>query len=87
MMKNVTMTLAARTLATLSFSSIAANLVDSAPVTQEKVGVITACTSSNSISSLQHEMNVKATRVGASSYRIVGAYGNNRLCGSAEIYK
>jgi len=85
-MKNVKMTLAALALATVSFSSMAATLVDSAPANQEKIGVISA-NSSNDLSSLQRELNAKANEAGATSYRIIGASGENRLYGTAELYK
>ena len=85
-MKNVKMTLAALVLATVSFSSMAATLVDSAPANQQKIGVISA-TSSSDLSSLQRELNAKATEAGASSYRIIGASGDNYLHGTAELYK
>ncbi len=85
-MKNVKMTLAALALATVSFSSMAATLVDSAPANQQKIGVISA-TSGSDLSSLQHKLNAKASEMGASSYRIIGASGDNYLYGTAELYK
>jgi multiple stress resistance protein BhsA len=85
-MKSVKMTITALALATLSFSVMAATLVDVKPVDQQKIGVISACSSSNSLTSLQRELENKAKEAGASAYRIIGASGNNRLCGTAEIY-
>jgi multiple stress resistance protein BhsA len=85
-MKLVKMTITALTLATFSFSVMAATLVDVRPVDQQKIGVISACSSSNSLTSLQRELENKAKEAGASAYRIIGASGNNRLCGTAEIY-
>jgi multiple stress resistance protein BhsA len=85
-MKLVKMTITALALATLSFSVMAATLVDVKPVDQQKIGVISACSSSNSLTSLQRELENKAKEAGASAYRIIGASGNNRLCGTAEIY-
>ncbi|MBL5826200.1 multiple stress resistance protein BhsA [Serratia sp. T13T92] len=85
-MKPVKMAFAALALATLSFSVMAATLVDVAPANQQKIGVISACSSSNSLSSLQRELENKANAAGASAYRIIGASGNNRMCGTAEIY-
>lgn len=85
-MKNVKMTIAALALATVSFSSMAATLVNSAPANQEKIGVISA-NSSNDLSSLQRQLNDKANEAGATSYRIIGASGDNYLHGTAELYK
>lgn len=85
-MKNVKMTIAALALATVSFSSMAATLVDSAPANQEKIGVISA-NSGNDLSSLQRQLNAKANEAGATSYRIIGASGDNYLHGTAELYK
>jgi len=80
------MTIAALALATVSFSSMAATLVDSAPANQEKIGVISA-NSGNDLSSLQRQLNAKANEAGATSYRIIGASGDNYLHGTAELYK
>ncbi|VTR28953.1 Multiple stress resistance protein BhsA precursor [Serratia fonticola] len=63
-MKPVKMAIAALALATLSFSVMAATLVDVAPANQQKIGVISACSSSNSLSSLQRELENKAKSSG-----------------------
>lgn len=63
-MKPVKMAIAALALATLSFSVMAATLVDVAPANQQKIGVISACSSSNSLSSLQRELENKAKAAG-----------------------
>ncbi|MFC0225483.1 multiple stress resistance protein BhsA [Serratia aquatilis] len=86
-MKNLEIIIITLALATLSFTSMAATAVDSAPSEQLKIGVISACTESNNLTSLQNELVAKAAEMGASSYRITAASGNNHLCGSAEIYK
>ena len=85
-MKNFTMTLAAIALATVSFSTLAATEVQSAPAGQQSIGVVSA-SSSNDLSSLQNKLNAKANEAGASSYRIIGASGENHLYGTAELYK
>ena len=85
-MKNITMTLAAIALATASFTTLAATEVQSAPAGQQAIGVVSA-TSGNSLSSLQDKLNAKASEAGASSYRIIGASGDNHLYGTAELYK
>ncbi|CAM3830537.1 DUF1471 domain-containing protein [Rahnella bruchi] len=85
-MKNIAMTFAAIALATASFTTLAATEVQSAPAGQQSIGVVGASTT-GSISGLQSELNAKATQAGASSYRIIGASGNNQLYGTAEMYK
>ncbi|AZP41186.1 MULTISPECIES: multiple stress resistance protein BhsA [Rahnella] len=85
-MKTIAMTIAALTLATASFSTLAATEVQSAPAGQQSIGVVGASTT-GSLSGLQSELNAKATQAGASSYRIIGASGNNQLYGTAEMYK
>lgn len=88
-MKNLTMTLAAIALATASFSTLAATEVQSAPAGQQAIGVVSATSgnSLSSLSSLQDKLNAKASEAGASSYRIIGASGDNHLYGTAELYK
>ena len=85
-MKTLAMTIAALTLATASFSTLAATEVQSAPAGQQSIGVVGASTT-GSISGLQSELNAKAAQAGASSYRIIGASGNNQMYGTAELYK
>ncbi|RJT46100.1 multiple stress resistance protein BhsA [Rahnella woolbedingensis] len=85
-MKTIAMTFAAIALATASFTTLAATEVQSAPAGQQSLGVVGA-SSTGSISGLQSELNAKATQAGASSYRIIGASGNNQLYGTAEMYK
>jgi len=85
-MKNITMTLAAIALATVSFSTLAATEVQSAPAGQQSIGMVSA-SSNGAMSGLQSELNAKAAQAGASSYRIIGASGNNQLYGTAELYK
>jgi len=85
-MKNITMTLAAIALATVSFSTLAATEVQSAPAGQQSIGMVSA-SSNAAMSGLQSELNAKAAQAGASSYRIIGASGNNQLYGTAELYK
>src|SRR5476651_2051770 len=78
-MKNLTMTLAAIALATASFTTLAATQVQS-------IGVISAQAGTN-LSSLENKLAAKAQENGASSYRIISASGDNRLYGTAELYK
>lgn len=85
-MKTIAMTFAAIALATASFTTFAASEVQTAPAGQQSIGVVGASTT-GSLSDLQSELNTKASQAGASSYRIIGASGNNQLYGTAEIYK
>ncbi|CAM3909553.1 MULTISPECIES: multiple stress resistance protein BhsA [Rahnella] len=85
-MKNIAMTLAALTLATASFSALAATEVQSAPAGEQTIGTISASSNGN-LSTLQSKLNAKATEAGATSYRIIGASGENHLYGTAELYK
>ncbi|MCS3422031.1 multiple stress resistance protein BhsA [Rahnella sp. BIGb0603] len=85
-MKSIAMTIAALTLATASFSALAATEVQSAPAGSQTIGTISASSNGN-LTTLQSKLNAKATEAGASSYRIIGASGENHLYGTAELYK
>lgn len=85
-MKTIAMTIAALTLATASFSSLAATEVQSAPAGEQTIGTVSA-SSNGDLSTLQSKLNAKATEAGASSYRIIGASGENHMYGTAELYK
>jgi multiple stress resistance protein BhsA len=85
-MKTITKTLAALTLATASFSTLAATEVQSAPAGEQTIGTVSA-SSNGDLSTLQSKLNAKATEAGASSYRIIGASGENHMYGTAELYK
>ncbi|MBU9809693.1 DUF1471 domain-containing protein [Rahnella sp. SL6] len=85
-MKNIARTIAALTLATASFSTLAATEVQSAPAGEQTIGTVSASSNGN-LSTLQSKLNAKATEAGATSYRIIGASGENHLYGTAELYK
>ncbi|WP_428946073.1 multiple stress resistance protein BhsA [Pantoea sp. FN060301] len=85
-MKNLKMTLAALALTSMSFTSFAAELVDSAPLDQQKAGVVSATASSN-LTSLEAQLAEKAEVAGAKSFRITSTSGQNNLHGTAVIYK
>ncbi|MBU9859374.1 multiple stress resistance protein BhsA [Rahnella aceris] len=85
-MKTIAMTIAALTLATASFSALAATEVQSVPAGEQTIGTVSA-SSNGDLSTLQSKLNAKATEAGASSYRIIGASGENHLYGTAELYK
>ncbi|MFI8415532.1 multiple stress resistance protein BhsA [Serratia sp. NPDC078593] len=85
-MKKLTITLAAITLASLSFGSFAAQQVNSQPVEQQKIGVISSSGAAD-VTSLEASLAEKADQAGATSYRVTSAGGNNQLHGTAVIYK
>ncbi len=84
-MKSIKLTLAAVALSSIAFGSIAAELVNEAPLNQQKVGVISASGSTN-LSSLENQLAEKASAAGAKSFRITSTSGNNKLNGTAVIY-
>ena len=59
-MKTITMTLAALTLATASFSTLAATEVQSAPAGEQTIGTVSA-SSNGDLSTLQSKLNAKAS--------------------------
>ncbi|AHF75639.1 hypothetical protein Sant_0543 [Sodalis praecaptivus] len=85
-MKTIKYTIAALALATLSFGSFAADLVNSVPVDQQKVGVISA-TGGTNLSSLESQLAAQADAAGAKSYKITSTSGQNNLHGTAVIYQ
>lgn len=86
-MKNVKLIAAAAVLSALSFSSIAAEQVDrTKTVNLDKIGTVSA-SSAISLSALENQLAAKANAQGASYYYIVSASGNNKVSGTAIIYK
>lgn len=53
---------------------------------KQSMGVITA-NGAYSLDSLTRKLSEKADEQGASSFKIISASGNNKLHGTAEIYK
>ncbi|MFJ5158567.1 YdgH/BhsA/McbA-like domain containing protein [Pantoea sp. NPDC088449] len=84
-MKSIKLTLAAVALSSIAFGSIAADLVNEAPMNQQQVGVISASGSTN-LTSLENQLSEKANAAGAKSFRITSTSGNNKLNGTAVIY-
>lgn len=84
-MKSIKLTLAAVALSSIAFGSMAADLVNEAPLNQQQVGVISASGSTN-LTSLENQLSEKANAAGAKSYRITSTSGNNKLNGTAVIY-
>lgn len=85
-MKSIIALFTAAVLSSLSFASFAADQVQSAPTNQQEIGTISA-TASTDLDSLQEKLAQKADELGASSYRITSAAGQNHLHGTAVIYK
>ncbi|WP_369788692.1 YdgH/BhsA/McbA-like domain containing protein [Rouxiella sp. WC2420] len=86
-MKNLTKAIAVIALTTASFATFAATEVNSAPAGAQSVGVVSASTNGDDLTTLQGKLAAKAAKEGASSYRIISAGGENHLYGTAEIYK
>ena len=84
-MKSLKMTIAAVALATVSFGSFAAELVDSQPANMQKVGVVNACGATN-LTSLENKLAAEADKAGAKSFQITSTTGNNKMHGTAIIY-
>ena len=84
-MKTLKMTLAAIALASVSFGSFAAQLVNSQPVDMQKSGVISVSGASD-LTSLENRLAAKADAAGAKSFQIIATTGSNKLHGTAIIY-
>jgi multiple stress resistance protein BhsA len=84
-MKSIKLTLAAVALSSIAFGSMAADLVNEAPLNQQQIGVVSASGSTN-LTSLENQLSEKASAAGAKSFRITSTSGNNKLNGTAVIY-
>ena len=84
-MKSIKLTLAAVALSSIAFGSMAADLVNEAPLSQQQIGVVSASGSTN-LTSLENQLAEKASAAGAKSFRITSTSGNNKLNGTAVIY-
>lgn len=85
-MKNIKSLFAVAVLSSLSFASLAAVEVQSAPVGQQKAGTIAASAGTN-LNSVEQELAQKADAMGAKSFRITSVTGSDTLHGTAVIYK
>ena len=81
-MKNLKITIAAIALATASFGSFAADLVNAQPADLQKAGVSGA----SDLTSLENKLAAKADEAGAKSFQIISTTGDNKLHGTAIIY-
>ncbi|MNS87675.1 Multiple stress resistance protein BhsA precursor [compost metagenome] len=68
-MKNLKITIAAIALATASFGSFAADLVNAQPADLQKAGVVTVSGASD-LTSLENKLAAKADEAGAKSFQI-----------------
>ncbi|MBK0098453.1 DUF1471 domain-containing protein [Erwinia sp. S63] len=84
-MKSIKLVLAAVALSSIAFGSMAAELVNQAPLNQQQIGVVSASGSTN-LTSLENQLSEKASAAGAKSFRITSTSGNNKLNGTAVIY-
>ncbi|MFM0961203.1 YdgH/BhsA/McbA-like domain containing protein [Yersinia enterocolitica] len=85
-MKNVKTIIVATVFASITSGAFAADLVNIEPENLEKIGVVSAG-NANSLSSLEEQLKEKADAAGAASYRITSTSGQNKLHGTAVIYK
>lgn len=88
-MKNITLALfAAATFATSTLayadSAMEISRVDASML--QKVGVVSAGGFTN-LDELNTSLSMKASEAGATHYRIVSASGNNKLSGTAVLYR
>lgn len=86
-MKNVKFIAAAAVLSAFSFSALAAEQVDRTKTENlDKIGTVSA-SSASSLSALEKQLAAKAEAKGASYYYIVSASGNDKINGTAILYK
>ncbi|MGG7448883.1 multiple stress resistance protein BhsA [Kosakonia oryzendophytica] len=85
-MTNVKALFAAAVLSSLSFASMAAVEVQSAPAGQQEVATV-GVTASTNLSSVEDKLAQKAEQMGAKSFRITSVTGSDNLHGTAVLYK
>ncbi|UXY09231.1 DUF1471 domain-containing protein [Kosakonia sp. ML.JS2a] len=85
-MTNVKAFFAAAVLSSLSFASMAAVEVQSAPAGQQEVATV-GVTASTNLSSVEDKLAQKAEQMGAKSFRITSVTGSDNLHGTAVLYK
>lgn len=86
-MKTIKYAVAAIALSTLSFGAFAAQSVTAAQAqNMNKIGTVTA-DGATTLDGLEAQLAQKATDAGAKSYSITSANTNNKLSGTAVIYK
>ncbi|QCR34636.1 DUF1471 domain-containing protein [Nissabacter sp. SGAir0207] len=85
-MKNVKYFAVAAALSFAALTSVAQAATLTSQDNGEKLGVVSAANASD-LTSLEARLADKAQQAGASSYRIIAVTGNNKLHGTAELYK
>ncbi|MBM3072017.1 DUF1471 domain-containing protein [Enterobacter sp. RHBSTW-00994] len=86
-MKTIKYAVAAVALSALSFGAFAAEPVTNAQAqTLNKIGVVSA-EGATTLDGLEAKLAEKASAAGASGYTITSANTNNKLSGTAVIYK
>ena len=86
-MKSIKYAALALTITMVSFSSLAAESVNSQQAKNLTATGVISVEQATTLSSLEDKLAAKATAKGASNYRIIGVTGNNLLYGTAIIYK
>ncbi|VEI70304.1 Multiple stress resistance protein BhsA precursor [Serratia quinivorans] len=86
-MKSIKYFAAAAAIAMTSFATFAAEPVDLQQATSLSASGVVSAGHATTLSSLEAKLAAKAEALGASSYRIISAGGNNMLSGTAVIYK
>ena len=86
-MKTIKYAVAAIALSTLSFGAFAAQAISPAQAqSMNKVGVVSA-DGATTLDGLEAKLAEKAAAAGATGYSITSANGNNKMSGTAVIYK
>ncbi|AKL15336.1 Multiple stress resistance protein BhsA precursor [Phytobacter ursingii] len=86
-MKTIKYAVAAIALSTLSFGAFAAQAISPAQAqSMNKVGVVSA-DGATTLDGLEAQLAEKAAAAGATGYSITSANGNNKMSGTAVIYK
>ena len=85
-MENIKYFAVAATLSLAAFAGTAAAATLTQQDAGEKLGVVTA-SGATDLSTVEAQLAEKAQQAGASSYRIISVTGNNKLHGTAELYK
>ncbi|CNF53502.1 multiple stress resistance protein BhsA [Yersinia mollaretii] len=86
-MKSIKYIVPALALSFASFASIAATQIQHSPSTGlNEIGVVSA-SSADTLTDLENALAKKAEDAGATSFLITSATGNNKLHGTAVIYR
>ncbi|MED7793190.1 YdgH/BhsA/McbA-like domain containing protein [Klebsiella aerogenes] len=76
---------AALTSSALAFAGAPQMVTRSEAVSLQKIGVVSS--SGFSLDELDASLAMKAADAGATHYRVIGASGNNKLSGTAVLYR